>query len=259
MCKRIRLISTGLFGLTILILCALPAAMQAQEVKPKPPMYTYVANWQVARANWAEMEKADSPVNEALAKAKADGTIVGFGMDINLVHGPDAETHDVWWSSMSMAGMVKALEAARGSADAGSAALNTAKHWDEVLVSRYYNWKSGSYKGAYTRVAEYQLKEDAPDDALENLSQHFIVPLLEKLLADGTILEYEIDTQAVHTHAPGMFGIVYITPKPEGLDTVQAAVQEMVKKHPLGGQAFGSVVVDSAHRDELMKSQGEYR
>ncbi|MGA8044092.1 MAG: hypothetical protein WCA37_14945 [Terracidiphilus sp.] len=259
MCKRIRLISTGLFGLTILMLCALPAAMQAQEVKPKPPMYTYVANWQVARANWAEMEKAGAPVHDVLKKAMADGTIAGFGSDINLVHEPDAETHDVWWSSMSMAGMVKALEAARGASDAGSTAMNTAKHWDEVYVARYYNWKPGAFKDAYTQAAIYQLKEDAPDGVLDDLSQHFIVPLLEKMLADGTILEYEIDTQAVHKNAPGMFVIVYITPKPEGLDTVEAAIRDTVKKHPLGTQAFGSVVVNSAHRDELMKSEGQYK
>ena len=259
MCKRIRLLSTGLHGLTILILCALPAAMQAQEVKPKPPMYTYVANWQVARANWADMEKAGAPVNDVLQKAMADGTIVGFGSDINLVHGHDLDTHDVWWSSMSMADIVKALGAARGASDAGSTAMNTAKHWDEFYVSRYYNWKPGAYKDAYTRASAYQLKDDAPDGALASISQHIFAPVMEKLLADGTILEYEIDTQEVHTQAPGLFVIVYITPKPEGLDAVQDAIREMAKNAPLSRHAFGSMVVDSAHRDELMKSQGEYK
>ncbi len=259
MCKRVRLLSPGLLGLTILMLCALPATMRAQEVKPKPRMYSYVANWQVARVNWAEMEKSSASVQSALQKALADGAIVGFGSDTNLVHARDLDTHDVWWSSMSMAGIVKALDAARGAADADSAALNTAKHWDDVYVSRYYNWKSGSYKDAYSEASIYQLKDDAPDSVLDDLSQHMIAPLMEKLLADGTILEYEIDTQAVHTDDPGTFIIVYITPKPEGLDTVDAAIRETVKMHPLGLQAFGSVVVDSAHRDELMKSQGTYK
>lgn len=256
---RLWSIFPGLLGFTILIVCALPTRTQAQEPKPKPPMYTYVADWQVARANWGDMEKAGASVRNVLQKAMADGTIIGYGSDTNLVHGHDMETHDTWWSSMSMAGMVKTLEAVRAAADSGSTALNTAKHWDEVYVSRYYNWKPGSYKDAYTRAAAYQLKDDASDDALESMSQHLIAPLMEKLLADGTILEYEIDTQAVHTRAPGLFVIVYLMPKPEGLDTVQNALRELMKSEPLSGQAFGSVVVDGAHRDELLKSEGAYK
>ena len=259
MSKSIRFSSTGLFGLAMFILCAIGASAHAQEVKPKPPMYTYVADWQVARANWADMEKVNAPVNEALQKSLADGTLVGYGTDINLVHELKSETHDVWWSSMSLAGIVKVLEQARGASDAGSAVLNSAKHWDEVFVSRYYNWKSGSYKNAYTRVASYKLKDDAPDDAVEMLSEHMIVPLLEKMVADGTVLEYEIDTMAIHTEAPGTFDIVYIAAKPEGLDTVLASLREALKTQPLSGQAFGSMVVDAGHRDELLKSEGAYK
>ena len=184
---------------------------------------------------------------------------MGYGTDINLVHELKSETHDVWWSSMSLAGIVTVLEQARGASDAGSAVLNSAKHWDEVFVSRYYNWKSGSYKNAYTRVASYKLKDDAPDDAVEMLSEHMIAPLLEKMVADGTVLEYEIDTMAIHTEAPGTFDIVYITAKPEGLDTVLASLREALKAQPLSGQAFGSMVVDAGHRDELLKSEGAYK
>jgi hypothetical protein len=36
-------------------------------------------------------------------------------------------------------------------------------------------------------------------NAVETLSKNVAVPLLEKLLADPTIHEYEIDTQAIHT------------------------------------------------------------
>jgi hypothetical protein len=160
---------------------------------------------------------------------------------------------------MSMAGIIKAMEQARAASDSNSAALNNAKHWDEVYVSHYYNWKSGSFKGAYTRVAEYKLKADAPDDAVDSLAQHFIVPILEKALADGTIVEYEIDTAAVHTEAPGMFAIVYIAPAAEGLDKVQAAVSANAKEHPLAVQAFSSFTDDSAHRDEWLRSDGAYK
>jgi len=66
-------------------------------------------------------------------------------------------------------------------------------------------------KGGYTHVSLYKLKADAPDDAMNSLSEHFVAPGAGKLLADGTIVEYEIDEMAIHTAAPGTFIIVYIT------------------------------------------------
>jgi len=51
----------------------------------------------------------------------------------------------------------------------------------------------------------YKLKPDVPEHAIETLSKSFMVPLLEKLLADGSLIEYEIDTEAIHTEAPGTF------------------------------------------------------
>ena len=88
-----------------------------------------------------------------------------------------------------------------------STATNTE---DNIYVSRYYNWHGGSFKDGYTYAAFYTLKPDAPEDAVETLSKNLIVPLLEKLFADGTLHEYEVDTQAVHTEAPGTFVIVYM-------------------------------------------------
>ena len=239
---------------------AMPSNAQTAEVKPKPPMLSYIANWQIPRANWAEMEKSAAARKEVMDKAMADGTIVGYGDDLNLVHTPDNETHDTWWSAMSMAGLVKVLDQLMAGEVSGTPnAANPTKHWDEVYVSRYYNWKSGAYHAGYVHVAVYKFKADAPDDALDLLSQHMVVPVLEKLLADGTIVEYEIDTQAIHTSAPGTFLIIYVTPTPEGLDTVNAAVRANSKEHPLGIDAFGSFTDDSGHRDELLKGNGVFK
>ncbi len=260
MSKRLWSVLAGICGLLMLTLCAVPAGAQAAEVKEKPPMYSYIANWQIPRAHWAEMGSDISANKAILDKALADGTIVGYGNDENLVHQPDGETHDNWWSAMSMAGLIKVLDAFYASPNIASPALNSAtKHWDLILVSRYYNWKSGAYKSGYTHVGLYKLKADAPDDALDTLSKQMVVPLLEKMLADGTIREYEIDTEAIHTDAPGTFSIVYVASSPEGLDTVTAAVVGTLKAHPLFGQAFGSTTVDSAHRDELVRGDGVFK
>ncbi len=257
--RRFWTMMTGLLGLIALALSVFPAAAQAPEVKEKPAMYSYVANWQIARAHWPDVDKVVAPVNDVLQKALDDGTLVGYGRDLTLVHQPDVETHDVWWSATSMAGLIKTLDRIHAAADTTSPVFNDAKHWDNVYVSHYYNWKPGPYKDAYTQASVYRLKDSAPDDALDNISEHLVVPVLEKLLADGTIIEYEIDTMAVHTSAPGEFIIVTLTPTPEGLDAVHAAIVTAVKAHPLGIEAFDADTDYSAHRDELYESEGTYK
>ena len=179
---------------------------------------------------------------------------------MNLVHQPDGATHDDWWSAMSMAGLLNVLDKFYKSSSIASPVLASAtKHWDDVMVSRYYNWHSGSFKGAYTRAAQYKLKPDAPDDAVETLSKHLFVPLLEKMLAEGSIIEYEVDTEAIHTEDPGTFWVIFIATTADGLDKFNAAVRDMHKTHPLAGPAIGSMVDFTLHRDYLSSSTGTYK
>jgi hypothetical protein len=248
------------FAVTMLAVWATPAGAQKSEVKEKPALYTYVANWSIPRAQWGDMEKSYMDDQKILDKDIADGTLVGYGFDVNLVHRQDGSTHDDWWSSMSMAGLVNVLDQfAKSGGSTSQILVNATKHWDGIYASHFYNWKSGSFKGAYTRVEMYRLKADAPDGAVATLSKNLIAPVLEKLLADGTLVEYEIDTEAIHTEAPGMFAIVYVTANADGLDKVHAAVQDSMKSNPLDGPAFDSMVDYSAHRDELARSVGTYK
>ena len=50
----------GLCVLTMAALCVVQAGAQMSEVKEKPPMYSYVGFWNIPRAQWAEMEKANA-------------------------------------------------------------------------------------------------------------------------------------------------------------------------------------------------------
>lgn len=250
----------GLCGLAIATLGSMPASAQMSEVKEKPPMYSYVGNWAIPRAQWAEMEKSTAADQKILDKALASGALVGYGSDVTIVHQPDGTTHDDWWSAMSMAGILNVLDQFYKSGNSTTPVLASAtKHWDSIYVSRYYNWHSGTWKDLYTRAASYRLKADAPTDAVDTLSKNMLVPLLEKQLADGNIHEYEIDTEAVHTEAPGMFVIIYLAANAEGLDKVNAAVQQALKTSPLNGSAFGSMVDMSAHRDNLVRTSATYK
>ncbi len=252
-------ILAAICAITMIFGSVSPASAQG-EPKEKPPMYSYVANWTIPRAQWAEMAKTEEADRAVEEKALADGTVVGFGTDVNLVHTEDGYTHDQWWSAMSMAGILNLLDKFYSNGSATSTVLSSAtKHSDNILVSRYYNWHPGSYKGAYTRLAVYKLKTDAPSDALEMASKHLFAPLMEKLLADGTILEYEIDTEAIHTQDAANFFVVFVSPTAAGLDKFDAALREAIKNDPMGIAAFVSMVDYAPHRDYLASSNGIYK
>jgi hypothetical protein len=258
--KKLWRVFAGLFAVALSAVWALPASAQMSEMKEKPPMYSYVGFWTIPRTQWAEMAKADAADAKVLDKAIANGTLVGYGNDENLVHSLDGPTHDGWWSAMSLAGVLNVLDQFYKSGSATTPVLASAtKHWDGIFVSRYYNWHSGSWKDAYTMGASYKLKPGAPDEAVGLLSKHMIAPLLEKMLADGTIHEYEIDTEAVHSEAPGTFWIFYLAPTAEGLDKVNAAIRETLKSNPLDVPAFDSMIDFSEHRDYLARTSATYK
>ena len=151
---------------------AVPARAQTAEVKEKPPMYSYIGFWNIPRAQWAEIEKSNAANKNILDKAIANGTLVGYGFDMNLVHQPDGSTHDDWWSAMSMAGVLNVLDQFYKSGSPTSPVLASAtKHMDCIFVSRYYNWHSGSWKDLYTHGASFKLKPNAPDNALDIAQQ----------------------------------------------------------------------------------------
>ena len=206
------------------------------------------------------MEKQGAANQKMMDKALADGTIVGYGADLTLIHQPDGPTHDSWWSSMSMAGVLNLLDQIYKSGGATTPVFANAKtHFDSLFVSRYYNWHSGTWKDAYTRVASYKLKPDAPNDAVDTLSKNLFVPLLEKMLADGAIHEYEIDTEAIHTEAPGTFWVAIIAANGEALDKFNAAVRDGGKANPLIGPALSSMVDFTPHRDYLARTNATFK
>jgi hypothetical protein len=248
-----------LAGLCVLLLSGLCAA-QTSEVKEKPPMYTYVSNWVIPRAQWGEMEKQTQASQKLVEKAFADGTILGYGSDMTLIHTQDGPTHDSWWSATSLAGVLNVLDQIYKSGNPTNPAFASAtKHWDNLFVSRYYNWHAGSWKDIYTRVASYKLKPNAPANAVETVSKNLFVPLLEKLLSEGAIHEYEIDEESIHTDSPNMFSVAVIAASADGLDKFAAAARETVKGNPLIIPAEMGLLENDSHRDELLHTNATYK
>ena len=135
-----------------------PARAQAPAVKEKPPQYSYASFWAIPRALWPEMAKVDAADKAIMVKAITNGTIIGYGNEASVVHRVDGDTHADWWSSMSMAGLLNVLAQLQSSESANSPVLQSAtKHWDEVIVARYYNWRSGTWQGAYTYASPMKM------------------------------------------------------------------------------------------------------
>jgi hypothetical protein len=257
--KTIRLAAAAFAVLGTLYFPSRSLDAQTMEVKEKASMYTYYSEWDIPRAKWADMEKTRGG-NGAMVHAFSSGTLVGYGGDETVVHTADGYTHDGWFSSMSMAGLLQTLsDLMQGGSTTTAVFASATKHEDQVFSSHYYAWKSGSWKGAYTHTAVYKLKDSAPNDAVDTLAKSFMAPLLDKLLAEGTIVEYEIDEQAIHTASPSLFFLVYITPTAEGQDRVMKALGEAIKADPLSGPAFDSMIDFSVHRDYLVRGDATYK
>ena len=81
--RAIGFVCSLLFGLAAV--AAVP--MQAQTAAAdKPSVYLYVAQWDVPRAQWADMVKADDADKPVLDKLVADGTITSYGTDMDDYH-----------------------------------------------------------------------------------------------------------------------------------------------------------------------------
>jgi hypothetical protein len=241
-------------------LTTMKADAQSAEVKEKPALYTYVANWVLPRAKWADMEKNDAATAKILDAAVASGKIMGYGSDAAVIHTEKGSTHDGWWSGPSQAAVLGVLEEFYKNGNATNATFASATaHWDGLFESRFYNLKSGAVKNGYDRCAYYKLKPDAPNDAVETLSKAVLVPFYEKLMSDGTISAYQIATEVVHTQDPSWFYVCAITPNAEGLDKMNAALTSAIGGNPLIGPAFGGLIDFSVHRDDLARVNAVFK
>ncbi len=238
-----------LCALTIVLLCSSTAWTQSAP-EEKAPLYTYVSEWAVPRAMWADYQKMEASGNEAMNKLIADGTIVSYGNFSIITHQEGLPTHGTWFSAHSMASLLKVLEGIRSGPDATGPTLSASKHWDYILESRDYNAHSGTFKNGYLRVGSWKFKAGA-NDPDGKILKSTMVAMLEKLLADGALHSYQIDEEVVHTSDPGGFFVALVANGAEGLDKFSAALDENRKKNPAGMAGFSSLLDSQGHRDSL--------
>ena len=258
----------GVAGLAVLGMTATLAGAQTDPVpeaaapKAKPRLYRYESYWAFPPAHWGDVDKDNATGSQkVLAPALADGTLLGYGDGENLVRPEGGFTHDNWWQATSWADLTKVLEAfQKGSGSSSPLLVSSTQHWSQVYDSRFYNWKAGSWKGAYQRRITYKLKPDADaGDAIPALGS-FWVPLFEKLLADGTIVEYEIDHSLINsTESAGEIVFVFVTPNAEGRDKYTATYNAALLKNALLAPAKASLLFDATPHDDWVRVNATYK
>ena len=257
-----RVIASGA-GLALLGMIATPANAQTAGVKEKPPLYKYASYWEFPPAHWREVDKDNASSNQKiLAPALADGTLVGYGDDESLVHSDQGFTHGKWWQSRSVAGLMKVLETFQKSGGLNSPLLvSSIRHQDQMFVSRFYNWKAGHWKSAYKYTGTYKLKSDVPDpDAAVKSLSGFYVPVFEKMLADGIVVDYEIDREMIHsTDSPGRIVFAFVMPGAESLDKFRAALGAALGNNSLILPAFGATMANVTPQADFLRVNATYK
>src|SRR5258708_8669427 len=101
-------------GLFVIVLAVMLVPTALPQMEPTPTVYTYVSQFQVPRANWAQYsEDTEKTVVPNVEKLAADGTILSWSTFEQVVHTPDGYTHGAAWSSTSISGLMKVLDEVR--------------------------------------------------------------------------------------------------------------------------------------------------
>lgn len=249
---RVGLVSCQLVcGVALMLMSAYPAHGQSSSAA-KPAVYTYVSEWAVPRAMWADYKKEDDTDVDAMKKAMADGTIISYGSFAVLNHQEGQATHGSWFTATSMANLMKVLEGLRASPGATSPVLAASKHWDYIMSSTEHNGHSGTFTNGYLRVAAWPAKAGG-NDPEGKIQRATMVGILEKLLADGAIHSYTVDEEVVHSTDPGTAFVVFVANGAEGLDKFDAAIEDLRKNNPVALAAYSTLIDAHGHRDTLAR------
>jgi len=250
--EKMRIRSIGALAL----LCALVVPISAdrataQSKSEKPAQYTYVSEWTVPRAMWGDYLKGEAADTELMKKGMADGLITGFGSFAVLTHQEGEPTHGTWFNASSVSNLMKFLETLRNAPGATDAPLAASKHWDFVLETHDYASHSGTFTNGYLRVGRWESRPGSGD--ADGLLRATMVPLLDKLVADGALHAYSIDRQNIHTESLGTLYLVIVANGPEGLDKFDAAIEEAQKSNPAAWSGLRAALDEKGHVDSLSK------
>jgi hypothetical protein len=229
------------------VLMASPARAQ-QETQQ---YYTYVSQWAVPRDQWNAFHKQETSDIPRMQKLVSDGTLVDWGNLSTRVHSPDGYTHAEFFTATSRANLLKALEQAWTTATNASFIAAT-KHQDLFLRTFAHGGKTVSNATGYLLVGFYHAKP-GEGQAFESLLLKDVKPFLDTHIGDGTLLAYNVDTEDIHTSAPGGYNIALLFPDGAAVDKFYEELSAAQKQDPSVGRMFDALEVVGDHRDSLSR------
>jgi hypothetical protein len=216
-------------------------------------VYTYVSQFQIPRANWAQFgEEEDKTFVPVAEKYMADGTILSWSTFENVVHTPEGYTNGAAWSSTSIAGLMKMLDELRKGGPRPGQVAST-KHEDYLMQSTIHHAASGHWNAGYLRVVCQLAKPEKPDDYVP-VQMKYLGPTFEDQFKKGVATSYGIDQQYVNTDAPSMRCIVLTYPNAESIDKWAEAINTTLGKMSAADRdAFYGGTVPNSRRDLMAR------
>ena len=238
-------------GLALVALAVISSPIAFSQMEATPMVYTYVSQFQVPRANWAQYsEDTEKTVVPILEKLTADGTLLSWSTFEDVIHTPDGYTHGAAWSSTSISGLMKVLDEVRkGGPRPGQIAAT--KHEDLLMQTNMYHVGGGT--PTYARVVCSLAKADKPGDFAVMLKK-LLVPTFEDQLKKGVATYWAVDEQYVNTGAQSTRCVVIDYPNAEGMDKWAAAINATQAKWTAAERAeFVAATVADSRRDLLLR------
>ena len=215
----------GLFTVALLMLSA-PAAFSQKEQPQR--LYTYVSQFQVPRANWAqfaeETEKLADPVFERLM---ADGTIVSWGDFEFVVHTPDGMTHGSWWQATSFAGIMRVLDELRKAGPRPGQNAAT-KHEDALLHTNVIFATPHGVTTGYLHVYATHCQPGKGDDYVVLLKKYFQA-VVEEQVKKGVITYWAADENFIPSRDTSMRYMISTYASAEAYDKWAAALASLLQ------------------------------
>jgi hypothetical protein len=244
----------GLFATAFFMLSG-PIAL-SQTDNPQP-IYTYVSQFQVPRANWAQFnadtEKNADPVFERLM---TDGTIVSWGDFETVVHTNDGMTHGSWWQAASLAGIMRVLDELR-KAGPWPSQIAATKHEDLLMHTTVVFASPHPATTGYLRVYATHCQPGKGGDYVALIQKYFQTAVGEQN-KKSVVTYWGMDEVYMPTRDSSMRYLVSTYPSGEALDKWAAAQSAVLEKmSPEDRKAFqeglaSTTVLDSPRSFHLL-------
>jgi hypothetical protein len=250
--------------LNTLVLCLLTAgAVSGQNGEGYTSVSLFKAKMDSMGSAVENLSKFITPVGTKLLK---EGTITGFGLDADVFHLPGQPNLALWMDVPSFAAFQKAEDAIHAALKAQPqltaavwAATDMNAHADLMLRHLSANFrKPPAGKLPYTNFYAVKVKPGKVQEFGESFEK-YMKPTYDRLVEDGTIYGYAVDTEVMHTDAASVVWIVTVLPDLAAKDKMLAATRASNQARSAGerkamNEAMEAATEPGSHRDSLSQA-----